>query len=159
MEGTRVPVSTREDGPSPSRKGKKRVYGAQRTESGLNIVEGGDPGKYIMTSPATKEAFERAVDAMAFGQVEETDPPVSETVRDRATVAINAISAEARAEADEGEGAREREAAEHEVEAAGARAKNGEGRQERRSRSRSAFNFALRSLACAHESGWFSRVT
>jgi hypothetical protein len=104
MEGTRVPVSTREDGPSPSRKGKKRVYGAQRTESGLNIVEGGDPGKYIMTSPATKEAFERAVDAMAFGQVEETDPPVSETVRDRATVAINAISAEARAEADEGDG-------------------------------------------------------
>ena len=102
MEGTRVPVSTREDGPSPSRKGKKRVYGAQRTESGLNIVEGGDPGKYIMTSPATKEAFERAVDAMAFGQVEET--PVSETVRDRATVAINAISAEARAEADEGDG-------------------------------------------------------
>ena len=102
MEGTRVPVSTREDGPSPSRKGKKRVYGAQRTESGLNIVEGGDPGKYIITSPPTKEAFERAVDGMAFGQVEET--PVSETVRDRATVAINAISAEARAEADEGDG-------------------------------------------------------
>ena len=45
MEGTRVPISTREDGPSPSRKGKKRVYGDQRTESGLNTVEGEDPLK------------------------------------------------------------------------------------------------------------------
>ena len=33
MEGRKVPVTTREDGPDPSRKGKKRVYGAQRTES------------------------------------------------------------------------------------------------------------------------------
>ena len=104
MEGRKVPVTTREDGPDPSRKGKKRVYGAQRTESGLNIVEGGDPGKYILTSPDTKEAFERAVDAMAFGKIDETYASVSETVRDRATVAINAISAEARAEAGEGDG-------------------------------------------------------
>ena len=72
----RVSVTTRpkKDGKPPKRK-TKRLYGATRTDSGLNLQRA-SPGRYVQASPGTITAWERAVRAYSTLVDPESGRPV-----------------------------------------------------------------------------------
>ena len=80
----RFPITTKASGkPAKGSKGKKKVDGAQRSDSG-NHIELASPGKSVFASPATKavfDAYQEAMEAITYGTVDRslTDPAIAET--------------------------------------------------------------------------------